>query len=187
MRHLVIIPTKGETPYLNRAIESCKSFGLEYMVVDASVAGNIPQSLNYAVQNSDADTYSMIGADDEWIASPQPIYDAFSGKDVLWAYAPIDIPGGEMGEKLYSFEEMKSGNKIPGVSMFMRRSLLLEHPYDENFLMAQDFELSLRLLSKGITPAHINQKMVKYNVTGGNLGMSELAVKESEQIKQLYK
>jgi hypothetical protein len=81
---------------------------------------------------------------------------------------------------------MKSGNKIPGVSMFLRRSLLLEHPYDEDFLTAQDFELSLRLLSKGITPAHIKQKMVKYNITGGNLGMSELAVKESEKIKKIY-
>lgn len=206
MKHLVIIPTWNAEKHLERCILSLKKHGVSIFGIDnCSTDGTqdifkkhdvwffsqndhgTSEAINSAVRLTHADVYSIIGADDEWIASPQLIVDFFSKNDNEWAYSPLNFADQfMMGTRLYTLEEMTKGNKIPGVSMFFKRDLLLREPWDEKIKYANDYEYTMRLMSKGIMPGFIDVCMVKYNLTGRNDGLSQKSIEEAENLKKKY-
>ncbi len=85
----------------------------------------------------------------------------------------IDKKGRRVGQLIYNkqvFNNLKKNiftcepSPIAHPSIMGKRRIFLENPYDERFFNSQDFDLWLRLLSKGIRFGFIEKPLIKFRI-----------------------
>lgn len=130
---------------------------------------------NFAAAEAMANIVAIIDSDD--IAYPNRVnvtIEAFKknpDSDVF--YAHLDIWEEETGvvreRKLpfipFDLEKLKKDNFIPHSTVAMKRSVLLNNPYNSFFRLAEDYELTTRLAMSGKKFIYSREKILKYRVS----------------------
>lgn len=117
-----------------------------------------------------------------------PDLDIFYGDIDLWDVGKDEIRDRKTPIAPFSLKRLLETFFIPHPTVAMRRSILLDNPYNQYFRIASDYDLMTRLAKQGYKFAYTTEKILKYrlgnqNVSGG--GKSELTQKYDLLVKML--
>ena len=97
-------------------------------------------------------------------------------------------PAGEVPERI-SFERLLAGNLVAtSAAMVRRRDLEAVGPFDETLVMAEDFELWLRLARRGRV-RFVDESLCRYRVHSGGVSGNEAAMQRwlEEVMRRLHR
>lgn len=84
------------------------------------------------------------------------------------------------------FYDNVTGNKTVNVGTFVKKELLIQYPFDEN-VNTEDWDMNLRLISKGFTLGFIDKKLFYYRIVSTSLSRNWKLMKESyEKVTDKY-
>jgi glycosyltransferase involved in cell wall biosynthesis len=156
-------------------------------------------NINRAVQKATGEYIKFIPEDD--MLTPNCIRESVAGIgqfDVIHGNAyyiengsivRIAIPQ----KKSFGLGDMLSKNYVHGGTLFFKRDVLLNEPFDESLWTAEEYELNLRLLKKGYTFGYVDAFMTYNRLHGLQKSIGNKAIeyqrtrmKEIERIKRMY-
>lgn len=86
----------------------------------------------------------------------------------------------------YFFHENVTGNKTANVGTFVKKEILIKYPFDEN-VNTEDWDMNLRLISKGFKLGFINKKLFYYRIVSTSLSRNWRLMKDSyEKVTNKY-
>lgn len=84
------------------------------------------------------------------------------------------------------FHENVSENKTANVGTFVKRELLVQHPFDEN-INTEDWDMNLRLTSRGYRIGFIDKKLFHYRILSTSLSRNWKVMQDSyEKVTHKY-
>jgi glycosyltransferase involved in cell wall biosynthesis len=97
-----------------------------------------------------------------------------SGQDVGWVYGDVEVRAGRRSRlrrapRRLGPEALREGNPVPQPGTFFTRWALEKvGPLDEDFRLAMDFDLWVRLLDAGIRSVRIPEKVAAFEIHPGS-------------------
>ncbi len=187
---------------------------IEYVVVDgASTDGTIKLLEKYSKKGidlwatgKDKGIYDAMNKGVK-LASGEVVYflnadDKFYSKDVLanvakvFAEKKVDLVFGDVlfsypseGEEMrvsrnFSLNELKNGTMPPHQGTFVKRSLLIENPFEITYKSSSDFDWFCRVAKKGIASEKLNEIIAIF--TSGGVSSGKVSYKETELVVKKY-
>lgn len=209
MKFSIITINYNDKNGLSRTIESVNSLidaDYEYIIIDG---GSTDGSVDVIKQHSEIISYWISEKDNgiyhamnKGIAQSQGDYlifmnsgDCFHSSDVLWKVAEYqeDIICGKM---LKGCSNQPSGHNKPTITlvdlmrgslphqaMFIKRELLVKHPYDENYKILSDWKFCIEaIVFDNCSFRNINTIVADYDTSGISTNSNGLLPKERELI-----
>ncbi|MBB6372690.1 glycosyltransferase family 2 protein [Chryseobacterium shigense] len=177
-------------------------FGQHYEMIRNTENFGVAKNINIAVSHASGEYISLLSGDD-WYTE-----DSLSEKVSYIQKNPIDFILSD-GYKYYQaedkttdaytpkekkhiidsldnfFHENVSENKTANVGTFVKRDLLVQYPFDES-INTEDWDMNLRLTSKGFKIGFIDKKLFYYRILSTSLSRNWKLMKDSYE-KVTYK
>lgn len=209
MRFSILTINFNNKDGLSRTIESVTSQffkDFEYIIIDGgSTDGSVDvikensKDINYWVSEKDQGVYNAMN---KGIAQAKGDYlvfmnsgDCFHAPDVLSSVADYQediicgkvlkgdatIPSGH-DKPTISLVDLMRGS-LPHQAMFIRRELMLKHPYDENYKILSDWKFCIEaIIFDNCSFRNIDTIVADYDTSGISTNSNGLLPKEREQI-----
>lgn len=214
MRYSIITINYNDKEGLNRTIKSVinqTSKDFEYIVIDGgSTDGSVDiikqnaDHINYWVSEKDKGVYNAMN---KGIAQAKGDYlvfmnagDCFHTPDILELMCDYQediicgkvfkgnttIPSGHYKPTITLVDLMRGS--LPHQAMFIRRELMVKHPYDENYKILSDWKFCIEaLVFDNCTFRNSDIIVADYDITGISTNSNGLLPKEREQIlKEMF-
>ena len=214
MRYSIITINYNDKEGLSRTIKSAinqTSKDFEYIVIDGgSTDGSVDiikqnaDHINYWVSEKDKGVYNAMN---KGIAQAKGDYlvfmnagDCFHTPDILELMCDYQediicgkvfkgnttIPSGHYKPTITLVDLMRGS--LPHQAMFIRRELMVKHPYDENYKILSDWKFCIQaLVFDNCTFRNSDVVVADYDITGISTNSNGLLPKEREQIlKELF-
>jgi glycosyltransferase involved in cell wall biosynthesis len=197
----VIVPYNKNRGWLYDCIWSIvtQDYAGEIEVLLSKSNDRVGTNINRAVEKATGEYIKFIPEDD--MLTPNCIRESVAGIgqfDVIHGNAyfiengsivRISIPQ----KKSFGLDDMLSKNYVHGGTLFFKRDVLLNEPFDESLWTAEEYELNLRLLKKGFTFGYVDAFMTYNRLHGLQKSIGNKAIeyqrtrmKEIERIKRMY-
>ena len=214
MKFSVITINYNNKEGLNRTINSVinqRNANFEYIIIDGgSRDGSVDiimqytTNITYWVSENDNGVYHAMNKGVSAAKGEYCVFmnsgDCFHSSDILYSVADYqeDIicgkvlkgsdpnPRGHEKESITLVDLMRAS--LPHQAMFIKRELLVKHPYDENYKILSDWKFSIESIVFDNCSFHnIDMIVANYDTTGISSNSSGLFAKEREQIlKELF-
>ncbi|MBP7173042.1 MAG: glycosyltransferase family 2 protein [Cloacibacterium sp.] len=177
------ILSKGKFPY--KGIQNTERFGVsknlntlvsyasgEYISIlsgDDWYANNIIERKLQFLENNKADILLSDGY--KYIQETGETKDVYKKKEKSNIIESLDN----------FFEKNVTENKTANVGTFIKRELLIKEPFDEN-VQTEDWDMNLRLTSKGYQLNFVDEKLFFYRILNSSLSRNIDAMEESYRI-----
>ena len=214
MRYSIITINYNDKEGLSRTIKSAinqTSKDFEYIVIDGgSTDGSVDiikqnaDHINYWVSEKDKGVYNAMN---KGIAQAKGDYlvfmnagDCFHTPDILELMCDYQediicgkvfkgnttIPSGHYKPTITLVDLMRGS--LPHQAMFIRRELMVKHPYDENYKILSDWKFCIQaLVFDNCTFRNSDVVVADYDITGISTNSNGLLPKEREQIlKEMF-
>lgn len=214
MRYSIITINYNDKEGLSRTIKSVinqTSKDFEYIVIDGgSTDGSVDiikqnaDHINYWVSEKDKGVYNAMN---KGIAQAKGDYlvfmnagDCFHTPDILELMCDYQediicgkvfkgnttIPSGHYKPTITLVDLMRGS--LPHQAMFIRRELMVKHPYDENYKILSDWKFCIQaLVFDNCTFRNSDVVVADYDITGISTNSNGLLPKEREQIlKEIF-
>lgn len=211
MKVSVVIPTRNREEYINEAINSILSQGVDVEVIvqnsGRSLVGVIPNDervklyeeeptgfpiqTKLGFQKATGDILATLSDDDYYEPGVfKQVIEALKTHE--WAYGYISMFNGDIrnqyGQEWHGFEHLKRVNFIPQPSVFWtRKAYETVGQWDDTAGLASDYEFWLRLASH-YEPAFLPIVIAHYRLHNGQITTqnTDQQIKDAELIKHKY-
>ncbi|MCT2407303.1 glycosyltransferase family 2 protein [Chryseobacterium antibioticum] len=200
---IILLDNASKDKTFENAEKVLSKFDQHYQMIRNTESFGVAKNINIAVSHASGEYISLLSGDD-WYTE-----DSLAEKVAYIQENPVDFILSD-GYKYYQtedkttdtytpkekkqvidslsnfFHENVSENKTSNVGTFVKRKLLVEYPFDEN-INTEDWDMNLRLTSKGYKVGFIDKKLFHYRILSTSLSRNWKLMKDSyEKVTHKY-
>lgn len=200
---IILLDNASKDKTFENAEKVLSQFGQPYQMIRNTESFGVAKNINIAVSHASGEYISLLSGDD-WYTE-----DSLKEKVSYIQENPVDFILSD-GYKYYQtedrttdaytpkekkqvidslsnfFHENVSENKTSNVGTFVKRELLVKYPFDEN-INTEDWDMNLRLTSKGYKIGFIDKKLFYYRILSTSLSRNWKLMKDSyEKVTHKY-
>ncbi|NML68420.1 glycosyltransferase family 2 protein [Chryseobacterium sp. RP-3-3] len=200
---IILLDNASKDKTFENAEKVLSKFGQHYQMIRNTESFGVAKNINIAVSHASGEYISLLSGDD-WYTE-----DSLAEKVSYIQENAVDFILSD-GYKYYQtedkttdtytpkekkqvidslpnfFHENVSENKTSNVGTFVKRKLLVEYPFDEN-INTEDWDMNLRLTSKGYKVGFIDKKLFHYRILSTSLSRNWKLMKDSyEKVTHKY-
>lgn len=200
---IILVDNASKDQTFVNAEKILSQFGQHYKMIRNTESFGVAKNINIAVSETSGEYISLLSGDD-WYTE-----DSLAEKVSYIQKNPVDFVLSD-GYKYYQdedkttdaytakekrhiidslhnfFHENVSENRTANVGTFVKRELLVQYPFDES-INTEDWDMNLRLTSKGYTIGFIDKKLFYYRILSTSLSRNWKLMKDSyEKVTHKY-
>ncbi|MDN5395241.1 MAG: glycosyltransferase [Chryseobacterium sp.] len=200
---IILLDNASKDKTFENAEKVLSQFGQPYQMIRNTESFGVAKNINIAVSHASGEYISLLSGDD-WYTEDSlkekvsyiqenPVdfilsdgYKYYQTEDrTTDAYTPKEKK--QVIDSLFNFfHENVSENKTSNVGTFVKRELLVKYPFDEN-INTEDWDMNLRLTSKGYKIGFIDKKLFYYRILSTSLSRNWKLMKDSyEKVTHKY-
>jgi len=200
---IILLDNASQDKTFKNAERVLSQFSQHYKMIRNTESFGVAKNINIAVSQASGEYISLLSGDD-WYTE-----DSLAEKVSYIQENPVDFILSD-GYKYYQsenkttdaysrkekknvieslhnfFHENVAENKTANVGTFVKREILVQHPFDEN-INTEDWDMNLRLTSKGYRIGFIDKKLFYYRILSTSLSRNWKLMKDSyEKVTNKY-
>lgn len=200
---IILLDNASKDKTFENAERVLSQFGQHYKMIRNTESFGVAKNINIAVSEASGAYVSLLSGDD-WYTE-----DSLAEKVAYIQENPVDFILSD-GYKYYQsegtttdaytpkekkqvidslsnfFHENVSENRTSNVGTFVKTELLVKYPFDES-INTEDWDMNLRLTSKGYTIGFIDKKLFYYRILSTSLSRNWKLMKDSyEKVTHKY-
>lgn len=200
---IILLDNASKDKTFENAEKALSKFGRHYKMIQNTESFGVAKNINIAVSHASGEYVSLLSGDD-WLTEDHltekvsyiqknPVdfilsdgYKYYQSEDKMTdAYTPKEKK--QIIDALDRFfHENVSENKTANVGTFIKKELLVKYPFDEN-INTEDWDMNLRLTSKGYKIGFIDKKLFYYRILSTSLSRNWKLMKDSyEKVTHKY-
>ncbi|KFF25090.1 glycosyltransferase family 2 protein [Chryseobacterium vrystaatense] len=200
---IILLDNASKDQTFKNAEKILSQFGQHYKMIRNTESFGVAKNINIAVSETSGEYISLLSGDD-WYTEDSlaekvsyiqknPVdfvlsdgYKYYQDEDKTTdAYAPKEKR--HIIDSLHNFfHENVSENRTANVGTFVKRELLVKYPFDES-INTEDWDMNLRLTSKGYKIGFIDKKLFYYRILSTSLSRNWKLMKDSyEKVTHKY-
>ncbi|REC73653.1 glycosyl transferase [Chryseobacterium elymi] len=200
---IILLDNASKDRTFDNAERALSTFDKHYKIIRNTESFGVAKNINTAISNASGEYISILSGDD-WFTEDHlsekvsyiernPVdfilsdgYKYYQSDDKMTdAYTPKEKK--QVIDSLNNFfHENVSENKTANVGTFVKRELLVKYPFDEN-INTEDWDMNLRLTSKGYKIGFIDKKLFYYRILSTSLSRNWKLMKDSyEKVTHKY-
>jgi glycosyltransferase involved in cell wall biosynthesis len=200
---IILLDNASKDKTFENAEKTLSKFGRHYKIIRNTESFGVAKNINIAVSHASGEYVSLLSGDD-WLTEDHlaekvsyiqknPVdfilsdgYKYYQSEDQMTdAYTPKEKK--QIIDTLdHFFHENVSENKTANVGTFIKKELLVKYPFDEN-INTEDWDMNLRLTSKGYKIGFIDKKLFYYRILSTSLSRNWKLMKDSyEKVTHKY-
>ena len=193
----VIIPYNKDRGYLSRCIESIKiQTGVEYEIILSNSNKGVAYNFNRGLEKAKG-RYCKFVSEDDYLP-PSALHTLQEGiqnnfwifanaiqedGDNRWVYRP-----GDYSKNFMSLHENLITNRIHGGTTLYRTEMLQNiGGMDESLWTGEEYDMHMRLWSKGFVPGYINREVYVHTLWAGQKSRKYRKFNKKERDEQIKK
>ncbi|WP_265129369.1 glycosyltransferase family 2 protein [Chryseobacterium oranimense] len=200
---IILLDNASKDKTFENAEKVLSKFDRHYKMIRNTESFGVAKNINIAVSHASGEYVSLLSGDD-WLTEDHlaekvsyiqknPVdfilsdgYKYYQSEDKMTdAYSPKEKK--QIIDTLDRFfHENVSENKTANVGTFVKKELLVKYPFDEN-INTEDWDMNLRLTSKGYKIGFIDKKLFYYRILSTSLSRNWKLMKDSyEKVTHKY-
>lgn len=200
---IILLDNASKDKTFENAEKVLSKFDRPYKMIRNTESFGVAKNINIAVSHASGEYVSLLSGDD-WLTEDHlaekvsyiqknPVdfilsdgYKYYQSEDKMTdAYSPKEKK--QIIDTLDRFfHENVSENKTANVGTFVKKELLVKYPFDEN-INTEDWDMNLRLTSKGYKISFIDKKLFYYRILSTSLSRNWKLMKDSyEKVTHKY-
>jgi len=200
---IILLDNASKDKTFHNAEQALSTFDKPYKTIRNTESFGVAKNINTAISHASGEYISILSGDD-WFTEDHlaekvsyieknPVdfilsdgYKYYQSEEKMTdAYTPKEKK--QIIDTLNNFfHENVSENKTANVGTFAKRNLLVEYPFDEN-INTEDWDMNLRLTSKGYKIGFIDKKLFYYRILSTSLSRNWKLMKDSyEKVTHKY-
>ncbi|SHH92900.1 Glycosyl transferase family 2 [Chryseobacterium oranimense] len=200
---IILLDNASKDKTFENAEKVLSKFDRPYKMIRNTESFGVAKNINIAVSHASGEYVSLLSGDD-WLTEDHLAekvsyiqknlvdfilsdgYKYYQSEDKMTdAYSPKEKK--QIIDTLYRFfHENVSENKTANVGTFVKKELLVKYPFDEN-INTEDWDMNLRLTSKGYKIGFIDKKLFYYRILSTSLSRNWKLMKDSyEKVTHKY-
>lgn len=200
---IILLDNASKDKTFENAEKVLSKFDRPYKMIRNTESFGVAKNINIAVSHASGEYVSLLSGDD-WLTEDHltekvsyiqknPVdfilsdgYKYYQSEDKMTdAYSPKEKK--QIIDTLDRFfHENVSENKTANVGTFVKKELLVKYPFDEN-INTEDWDMNLRLTSKGYKIGFIDKKLFYYRILSTSLSRNWKLMKDSyEKVTHKY-
>jgi glycosyltransferase involved in cell wall biosynthesis len=200
---IILLDNASKDKTFENAEKVLSKFDRTYKMIRNTESFGVAKNINIAVSHASGEYVSLLSGDD-WLTEDHlaekvsyiqknPVdfilsdgYKYYQSEDKMTdAYSPKEKK--QIIDTLDRFfHENVSENKTANVGTFVKKELLVKYPFDEN-INTEDWDMNLKLTSKGYKIGFIDKKLFYYRILSTSLSRNWKLMKDSyEKVTHKY-
>lgn len=195
---IILLDNASKDKTFENAERVLSKFSGHYKMIRNTESFGVAKNINIAISHASGEYVSLLSGDDwytedslsekvsyiqenpvDFILSDGYKYDQTEGKTTD-AYTPKEKK--QVIDSLENFfHENVPENRTSNVGTFVKRELLVKFPFDEN-INTEDWDMNLRLTSKGYKIGFIDKKLFYYRILSTSLSRNWKLMKDSYEM-----
>lgn len=175
----------------DKTLEIINKYKENISVLISESDSGIYNAMNKGIAISTGEVIGIINSDDWYEAGAvKAVIDCFSKPETKIVYGNMNMVDGEeiLGKwPVNELKEIRYRMVLPHPTVFIRKEVYNQYKmFDENYELAADYELLLRLYNKGIKFTYLDKMIANFRINGASAKRAQKCAEEAYEIAYKY-